>query len=466
MSGNKDKKKRARWRVRKPGSIRDIKEKQAEADLLKKGKTKEGTKSIDSFFQSLPNQQSVQIQAPPSAQIQAQPSAQIQAEVDDPRAIKVPRKTEEQKSPAPKSVCDQQALLEEATRLIDRKGDAYAAVFVPVLGKEGVGILCSACNKVFCLDMKSMKTVSTKTIFNCDRHTDKTTKHNENVAKFLTEDQKQALKAGNKKQKKALEMLLQKKILSQEELKAKRKEQRIQFLKEIHTIATGEWSAHKLVNLQAHDEHLLPDSTTKGSLLDGNAPAIAIQALSSMTEEAIKAEVREAESIGLMLDESQDYSKNEMMAFIAKLVDSCGRTKIRLLKMKHLKDLSADGLFKAFNEVIEEYQITKKQLEALNTDGASVVASEINGLHGKVKALYKKLVWIHCAAHRLALAVKHALEGTKTKKGVKGYSKLESKFNAVRKFVHDSSKSWHNLVAIAKEFNDASTNIRQIHKVR
>ena len=216
-------------------------------------------------------------------------------------------------------------------------------------------------------------------------------------------------------------MLLQKKILSQEELNAKRKEQRIQFLKEIHTIATGEWSAHKLVNLQAHDEHLLPDSTTKGSLLDGNAPAIAIQALSSMTEEAIKAEVREAESIGLMLDESQDYSKNEMMAFIAKLVDSCGRTKIRLLKMKHLKDLSADGLFKAFNEVIEEYQITTKQLEALNTDGASVVASEINGLHGKVKTLHKKLVWIHCAAHRLALAVKHALEGTKIKKGVKGY---------------------------------------------
>ena len=76
MSGKKeDKKKRARRRVRKPGSLRDTAEKKAEADLLKKGKTKEGTKPIASFFQSLPNQQSVQIQAPPSAQIQAQPNA-------------------------------------------------------------------------------------------------------------------------------------------------------------------------------------------------------------------------------------------------------------------------------------------------------------------------------------------------------------------------------------------------------
>ena len=461
-----EKKKKARKRVRKPGSVRDMKEKKAEANLLKKGKTKEGTKLINSFFMSRQSQPSAKFQAPASALIQAQPSAEIQAEVDDPRAKKVPRKTEDLKGQSPNPVYAQEALLQEATRVIDRKGDRYAAVFVAVLGKEGVGILCYACNKVICRDMKTMKTVSTKTIFNCDRHTNKTIMHNENVANFLTEDQKRALKEEYHENEKMFEILIQKKILSEQELRAKRKEQRIQFLKEVHTVVTGEWSAFKLVNLQAHDENLKPDSTTKGSLLDGNTPAIAIQALSNMTEDAIKAEVREAESIGLMLDESQDYSKSEMMAFIAKLVDSLGHTKIRLLKMKHLKDLSADGLFKAFNEVIEEYQITKKQLEALNTDGASVVASEINGLHGKVKAIYKKLVWIHCAAHRLALAVKHALEGTKTKEGVKGYSKLESRFNAVRKFIHDSSKSWHNLVAIAKEFNDASTNISKVHKVR
>ena len=64
-----------------PGSVRDTKEKKVEANLLKKGKKKEGSRSIDSFFKPRSSQPRAQFQAPLKAQIQAQPSAQIQVEV-------------------------------------------------------------------------------------------------------------------------------------------------------------------------------------------------------------------------------------------------------------------------------------------------------------------------------------------------------------------------------------------------
>jgi len=76
-----EKEKNPRKRVRKPGSVRDTKEKKVETDLLKKGKKKEVSRSMDSFFKPRSSQLRAQFQAPLSAQIQAHPSSQIQGKV-------------------------------------------------------------------------------------------------------------------------------------------------------------------------------------------------------------------------------------------------------------------------------------------------------------------------------------------------------------------------------------------------
>ena len=55
------------------------------------------------------------------------------------------------------------------------------------------------------------------------------------------------------------------------------------------------------------------------------------------------------------------------MAFVAKLVDRLGRTKILRLVMIHVKDLTANELFTMFKEVVELFAMTEKQLEMVNT---------------------------------------------------------------------------------------------------
>ena len=107
-------------------------------------------------------------------------------------------------------------------------------------------------------------------------------------------------------------------------------------------------------SLQNHDENLRPGSTTKGSFVHGKNPKKAVKALSDQVKEGIKSEVRKAESIGIMLDESQDVSKREMLAIVAKLVVN-GRASVRLLKMVELKDQSAKGLFAEFKKMLKEF---------------------------------------------------------------------------------------------------------------
>ena len=236
------------------------------------------------------------------------------------------------------------------------------------------------------------------------------------------------------------------------------------------------------MTFQAHDEEIQEGSTTKGSFLEGRGPEHGIEALAAMTKGifpikknskiqivkngGINQEILEAFAISIMTDESQTCDKKEMMAFVVKLVDRLGRVKIRLLAMKHVKDLSAEGLFKVFKEVVQENGITGKQLQMVNTDGAPAMLSEFNGLHGKVKKEFSNILWVHCVAHRLALAIKQALEGTKKKEGVSGFKKVVTKHSAVRKFVYDSSKCVEKLKSLAEKFNDAPRNVLKLHAVR
>jgi len=182
-----------------------------------------------------------------------------------------------------------------------------------------------------------------------------------------------------KKKKQAAAARLEVKIvMSAAELKEMRQKQRQQFGNGVPTVVTGEWTANKLVHIH-HDEHLKTGSTTKGSFFHGDNPAAAIETISNMTFDQIRAEVKEAEAIGMMLDESQDISKKEMLTIVAKLVTN-GKAKIRLLRRKHIVDLTVQVIFKEFLRAIKDYVIMEKQLEALNTDGTNAQCAQPRSL--------------------------------------------------------------------------------------
>ena len=106
------------------------------------------------------------------------------------------------------------------------------------------------------------------------------------------------------------------------------------------------------------------------------------------------------------------------------------------LKAIELASATSKSLFDALEKIVfKEYGVTEEQLCCINTDGASALSGVHVGVQTLAKKKYKHIVWIHCVAHRLQLAIKNELKDDKQ------YQLLESKFQSLRKFIHDSAKS-------------------------
>ena len=131
------------------------------------------------------------------------------------------------------------------------------------------------------------------------------------------------------------------------------------------------------------------------------------------------------------------------------------------LKAMELGSATSTDLFAALQKIIfAEYGVTKEQFCCLNTDWASALSGIHFGLQTLSKNEYAWLVWIHCVAHRLQLAIKNELQEDKE------HRLIETKFQSLRKFIHDSAKSWKALYTLSGIFNDSKKSFVGMHKVR
>ena len=219
------------------------------------------------------------------------------------------------------------------------------------------------------------------------------------------------------------------------EVKKTKRAKIINLLKLVHTHQVSNTPLNHLAQWQNH-----LGSTTEGSYLHGDDPEICVEVLSDMLKTKVKQEVAYADAVGIQIDESTDISKCEIFAIVGKLV-SRGQINTRLLAVYHVEDLTAKGLFAKLEETIKEYEIPTHKRECINTDGASVMTRRLNALNALIKDKYPNVKHIHCLAHRLNLAVREALWGTKSCIGISEYRRLESSFKQLRKFLKSSSKS-------------------------
>ena len=249
------------------------------------------------------------------------------------------------------------------------------------------------------------------------------------------------------------------------EVKKTKRAKIINLLKLVHTHQVSNTPLNHLAQWQIHLEDLAPGNTTEGSYLHGDDPEICVEVLSDMLKTKVKQEVAYADAVGIQIDESTDISKCEIFAIVGKLV-SRGQINTRLLAVYHVEDLTAKGLFAKIEETIKEYEIPTHKWECINTDGASVMTGRLNALNALIKDKYPNVKHIHCLAHRLNLAVREALWGTKSCIGISEYRRLESSFKQLRKFLKSSSKSQGALDKMHKVFNDARKKTTALHDIR
>lgn len=72
-------------------------------------------------------------------------------------------------------------------------------------------------------------------------------------------------------------------------------------------------------------------------------------------------------------------------------------------------DLSAKALTDALLNECQNLGLEMSKLVGQGYDGSSNMRGEFNGVQAKVKEIYPKAVYVHCANHRLNLALTSAL---------------------------------------------------------
>ncbi len=128
-------------------------------------------------------------------------------------------------------------------------------------------------------------------------------------------------------------------------------------------------------------------------------------ALAATISDQIRDEIQDAPFFGWQVDETTDISCRAQLSVIVRYVDSAGKIQERFIGFFDVSGgRDAQSVFDVLNENMQGYNF-KDKLVAQTYDGAAVMASALNGLQAKVKAIAPSAMFVHCYAHRLNLVL-------------------------------------------------------------
>ena len=88
-----------------------------------------------------------------------------------------------------------------------------------------------------------------------------------------------------------------------------------------------------------------------------------------------------------------------------------GKCMTQFLDCVVVRDGKAATVVDAVNVTMKKSGVPMTKVIGLGSDGSSVMASDIRGVNGMMKQLNPFLVFVHCVAHCLNLAVSQACNG-------------------------------------------------------
>lgn len=161
-----------------------------------------------------------------------------------------------------------------------------------------------------------------------------------------------------------------------------------------------------LHHLNVKEAHML----SKGDNANYQSPRIFNQLINSLSDTIkakIKSEIRDSPFVGIGVDESTDRAREKHVAIVVRYV-SDGTVHTTFLSCEKVADGCANTVFKAVKAALNQFDIPFSKVIGLGSDGASVMASHINGLNGLFHEENPFIIFVHCVCHRLQLAVSQA----------------------------------------------------------
>ena len=110
----------------------------------------------------------------------------------------------------------------------------------------------------------------------------------------------------------------------------------------------------------------------------------------------------------LIADETTDFSEIEQLSIGIRYVESCeGNIVIHeeFLRFSSLNAMNAEAISKAILNNTKEYELDMQKLIGQGYNGCSTMAGEVSGVQKRIRELYSRACFMHCATHCLNLVI-------------------------------------------------------------
>jgi len=112
----------------------------------------------------------------------------------------------------------------------------------------------------------------------------------------------------------------------------------------------------------------------------------------------------------LIVDETTDISTKKCLALAARYANKCSKVILdRFLGLIELTKTDADSIYNEIKNFFEINNIPLSNVIGLATDGANVMAGEMNGLQAKFK-MFQNIFFIKCSCHSLHLCAAYSCQ--------------------------------------------------------
>jgi hypothetical protein len=140
--------------------------------------------------------------------------------------------------------------------------------------------------------------------------------------------------------------------------------------------------------------------------LSDNTVQRRISDMASDVKEQVLNGVRESPFFSIQLDESTDVANCAQLMVYVRYIEELSVQDEFLFCHPLPTRTTAEEIFKALNEFMQESRIDWSRCSGICTDGARAMTGRHSGLVKKVQVVAPAAVWKHCIIHRQALATK------------------------------------------------------------
>ena len=112
--------------------------------------------------------------------------------------------------------------------------------------------------------------------------------------------------------------------------------------------------------------------------------------------------------LSVIIDESTDISIHKKLIVFVKILNG-PVAETHFLRNADVLDGTAQTITEKLREIFQNLNIPWSKVVCFSSDGASVMVGRLNGVATKLRELNPAMVCIHCAGHRLTLALARLL---------------------------------------------------------